>query len=898
MSQVSETEEDSNPLIGAFCSPEDAIICQRIVNALKQAHLNIVLTMERTENIIDEMEKTSVVVLFISKEFSESELFVWVLTISSMEGKPFLPIIVETNFEPVGWFGFQLAGHVYVRWNNNEQDFTRFINNTKTRIDELLPVKIPTASNNDILAKFDLIISQLDDHVGVSKADVDKICQSICESIEACEREQNDPTTLFPVAVEIFLKYNIIMNEINENFIELKENIGKEIIQFLDRTIQNVGEHDPLVNDHKRAQETFTRIFNSLATFPTTIYFLNDDFMMNKSHQAHILFWGARVLSLTCAKSIFYSERDAAKFPDQQIVLQMWLKYIDKNIQLSCYSNLVKVLLGILHNLSANVSLVPIFVDACFPSTILSWLSQKLWNINKTMTFNALCMIYNYARHDKGAEALNSLGAIQLLTERRPILAKLIDKPESSIMFDITLALLCEPENINDQTLKIETILKELLSKTLLASQNSKLIYGSLPLREFFLAFNILFINEEAIRRTLKQTIDDKPIDTNFFSNLLLNTSDLDALAQILLLNVIYRMTSLENIQHQLDQNQLFINKLNDLKNRNSQNIALPRYTASMDTAINGILRNIGKMETSPKMEAELKKAFHSYSISTKKKVMISYTHENSGFCKALVDQLKKNPQINVWVDYEQLTEVNDDSHEHIVRAMQLADKVICILTKDYFASGPCKSELGYAVKRLKLIETNALIPIHIGKKYKPPDNWDYQLINIQYLRFNDYPGFDSRIRPPDNDQSFIEIIEKLQHRIVADEKIQSDVNDANRDDNDNIKRVAAPTIFFSQWRKEHIDQWLASIPVPYQLTKLCIFTNTKDLLEYACDLRDHEDANYIDMKERFIEEYKFPLKRKDFLLFRDAFKQLLHNNQSENQPENNSVQSAVCTLL
>jgi len=51
-------------------------------------------------------------------------------------------------------------------------------------------------------------------------------------------------------------------------------------------------------------------------------------------------------------------------------------------------------------------------------------------------------------------------------------------------------------------------------------------------------------------------------------------------------------------------------------------------------------------------------------------------------------------------------------------------------------------------------------------------------------------------------------------------------------------------------------------------------------------------------MKERFIEEYKFPLKRKDFLLFRDAFKQLLHNNQSENQPENNSVQSAVCTLL
>ena len=480
---------------------------------------------------------------------------------------------------------------------------------------------------------------------------------------------------------------------------------GAEISTFLDRTIENTVEHNPFVEDYKRAQETFSRIFNSLATFPTTIYFLNEDFMLKKNHQGRILFRGARVLRLICNQLIFNGEQDAVKFPDQQIVLHMWLKYIDKNIQLPRRIILVEMLLGILWSLSANVSLVPLFVNACFPSTILSWLSSKLGNIDKKMKFHALCMIYNYVRHEKGAEALNLLGAAEILNSRRNDLIKSMDESESSIVFDITLALLYQPENINDETLKIEPILEELFSKTSSASKNTGLRYGVLPLTEFLLAFNILFINEEVIHKSLEKTID-----MNFFPDLFLNTRNLDTLTQILLLNIIYRMTLLTNIKHKLDQNEMFVNKLNDLKNQNIQQIALPKYTVDMQSAINGILRNLGKIEQNPEMDASLKKAFRQYSKSKKKKVMISYTHANEGFCKALVNELKKDSQMDVWVDYERIQEINSHAFKYIEHAMNVADKVICILTKDYFASQSCESELSYAINDLKLITKDALI--------------------------------------------------------------------------------------------------------------------------------------------------------------------------------------------
>ena len=484
MDQVNEMNSDSNPKIGVFCSRLDSIICQRIVNALKESNFNISLNMDIEEkdqdqdqdetfnsvgNLIDALEGASVALVLISRNYARSNICNMVLGFSSMQAKPVLPVIIEKDYEPVGRVGFLLAGHSYVRWHDNGE-FSCFINDIKKHIKELLPVHIPTASESDILAGFNSIINLFDNSEG-SKADVDEIYRSICKCMKSTEAKTEDSKTLLPIAVEIFLKYNAIMGRIDDRFVELNEHTGAEISSFLDRTIENAAEYNPFKGNHKQARELFSRIFNSLATFPTTIYFLNDDFMLKNDSHGRILFWGARVLQLTCYGLIFNSEKDAAKFPEQQIVLQMWLKYIDKNIQMSSRTILVEMLLGILWNLSANVSLVPFFVDTCFPSTVLSWLSRKIWNIDGKTIFRALCMVYNFARHDKGADALNLLGTTELLKHREHVLRKLTDSPDASTVFDITLALLYQPENIDDETLKIEPILKDLLSKTLSTSR-------------------------------------------------------------------------------------------------------------------------------------------------------------------------------------------------------------------------------------------------------------------------------------------------------------------------------------------------------------------------------------------------------------------------------------------
>jgi len=301
---------------------------------------------------------------------------------------------------------------------------------------------------------------------------------------------------------------------------------------------------------------------------------------------------------------------------------------------------------------------------------------------------------------------------------------------------------------------------------------------------------------------------------------------------------------------------------------------------------------------------------------------MVSYSHENGGFCKALVDKLKKNSQLAVWVDYERLGKVNGDQYDHIVQAMKAADKVICILTKDYFASEPCKSELSYAFTRLKLTENDALIPIHIGKKYKLPDSWDFRMINTQYIRFSEYAGFDSKVGPTGDDPSFMETIEKVRHRILSDVKEEkasnvkshhdahnSDIILSKIDDEENSNSILpdiAPTIPLLEWKKEHIAQWLASIPVSRKLTVLYNFQSVKELLAFARDLKEHEDVHYTDIKEEFQKKYGFPLQRKDFLPLRDAFEQLLKSNQPVNELKTQTtmrdgtdlVQSRFCVIL
>ncbi|CAF1649215.1 unnamed protein product [Adineta ricciae] len=738
MFEDTDDNASSKQSIQAFYSHLDSTTCERIVEELRAKNFTISTHELHKENEVREtifeiifknLRDTSVVLVFLSTNFSLLESSNLIFYLSSSDGTPLLSLIIEKDFEPVDELGVLVARYAYVRWSG-DLEVASFIDDVEKQIRELISPHIPTKPDCDVLAKLDSILDILDEEDN-SKVNIDEICQSLCVTLKSTKENIEDPKQLLPIAVEVFLRYNLIIGKNDDPFIKLSEDIDSEIDSFLQKSLLDAEKHDPFGDDHKRAQMTFSRVFNSLATFPTTIYFLDKGFMLKNSKHARILFWAAKILLIASTRRLFNTEQDAVKFPQQQIVLQMWLKYVDENTQSFYYTNLIPMLLTIFQNLSANVGLVPLFVDACFPSTVVSWLSSINWMLNNELQLFPLSIIYNLARHNRGNK----------------------NRADADTLYYNTLALLYKPENVHDEAVEIEPILKQLLSKTLSAFRDPKLTYGTLHLREFFLAFNILFINEELITKTLKQTVDGKSIDANFFMDMFTSTLKEDILAQTLLLNIMYRITSTKSFKHQIKENHVSMNTLKKLKSKSMKNIYLPRYTVDLLTAVNGILRNLNMKEQSSTNKPEKKEAFSNQSNLIKKKVMISYSHQNSGFCKTLSSKLEEDSQLSIWTDSKR------SGHNYvwkdIATAMDNADVIICIVTQDYVGSESCMGEFRYAIEDLDMKSKNGLIPILIGRNYKLPGHVAIPMKGPDYIRFNAYKGFDMEVAPSTQDDSF-----------------------------------------------------------------------------------------------------------------------------------------------
>ncbi|CAF1339487.1 unnamed protein product [Adineta ricciae] len=919
MFEDTDDNDSSKQSIQAFYSHLDSTTCEQIVGKLRAKNFTISTHELHKENedreiifdnIYENSRKVSVVLVFLSTSFSQSKSSNTIFYLSSSSGIPLLSLIIEKDFEPVEELGVLVARYGYVRWSD-DPEVASSIDDVEKQIRELIPPHIPTKSDCDVLATLDSILDILNEEDN-SKVDIDEICQSLCVTLKSTKENIEDPKQLLPIAVEVFLRYNLIIGKNDDHFIKLSKDIGSEIDSFLQKSLLDAEKHDPFGEDHKRAQMTFSRVFNSLATFPTTIYFLDKGFMLKNSNHARILFWAARILLIASCRRLFNTEQDAVKFPQQQIVLQMWLKYVDENTQSFNYTNLIPMLLAIFQNLSANVGLVPLFVDACFPSTVVSWLSSITWMLNDKLQLIPLTIIYNFARHKSGVDALNQLGTIEILQIRQPFFKSNTARPDANTLYHITLALLYKPENINHESVEIEAILKELLSKTLFTFQDPKLTYGILPLREFFLAFNILFINEELITKTLEQTVDGKSIDANFFMDMFTNTLKEDILAQTLLLNIMYRITSTKSFRHQVKENHVFVNTLKKLKSKSMKNIYLPRYTVDLLTAVNGILRNLNMKEQSSTDKSVKMKVFSNQSNSIKKKVMISYSHQNKGFCKALSSKLEEDSQLSIWADWKRSG--HNYAWKDIGTNMDKADVIICIVTQDYVGSQNCMCEFRYAIEDLDMKSKNGLIPILIGRDYKLPGHVAIPMKGPDYIRFNAYKGFDMEVAPSTQDESFTSKCQAVRDRILYgsnEQDIEKDKTVVSKTDDNKTntiepKIVTAPTKPVHEWTEQDIAQWLASIPVPHELTALCKFQSVEELLDYAHDFKVNETIIYVALKDEFKDKYGSTLQRKHYLSLKNAFEQLLVDNQSKDelnvqkssQTQTNTITSRSCMLM
>ncbi|CAF1536758.1 unnamed protein product, partial [Didymodactylos carnosus] len=113
--------------------------------------------------------------------------------------------------------------------------------------------------------------------------------------------------------------------------------------------------------------------------------------------------------------------------------------------------------------------------------------------------------------------------------------------------------------------------------------------------------------------------------------------------------------------------------------------------------------------------------------------IMISYSHANAQFCKQLVNEFKKHDkQLDIWVDFMYSHFI--DIWEEIASAIEKADIVLFLLSKDYFDSKSCRQEVAYATDTLR----KRFIPIYIDQGYQCGGWLGIRIAGLKYICFGD----------------------------------------------------------------------------------------------------------------------------------------------------------------
>ncbi|CAF1258799.1 unnamed protein product [Rotaria sp. Silwood1] len=149
-------------------------------------------------------------------------------------------------------------------------------------------------------------------------------------------------------------------------------------------------------------------------------------------------------------------------------------------------------------------------------------------------------------------------------------------------------------------------------------------------------------------------------------------------------------------------------------------------YVGSIRQSANGILFNLDLIQQShlpskPDIDDHIDGV----------KVMISYSHKDSAFCRRLVNTLKDQVQGDLWVDFIKLEPPYEDDWEEIAEAISNCDVVAMIVTADYCSSKSCRREVIHSDKRNK-----PMIPIYQGSEYEPDDWFEIRAGSATWVRF------------------------------------------------------------------------------------------------------------------------------------------------------------------
>jgi hypothetical protein len=159
-------------------------------------------------------------------------------------------------------------------------------------------------------------------------------------------------------------------------------------------------------------------------------------------------------------------------------------------------------------------------------------------------------------------------------------------------------------------------------------------------------------------------------------------------------------------------------------KETNNQKIAsdqyVPRYMENVGKAATGLLANIDELAhpTTEQVNRTAAAVVAAPVTNNNKKpmIMISYSHEDTEFCKQLYEAIRKR-EYDVWIDFDFLK--TGDLWEQIAAGMKHANLILCLISEDYCKSKSCRLEATYALEKLQA--NKPIIPVMI-RKHELPD--------------------------------------------------------------------------------------------------------------------------------------------------------------------------------
>ena len=180
------------------------------------------------------------------------------------------------------------------------------------------------------------------------------------------------------------------------------------------------------------------------------------------------------------------------------------------------------------------------------------------------------------------------------------------------------------------------------------------------------------------------------------------------------LVNILWSLSFQEKYKQKLKKastkfKELIQNLREETNEKIPPNQYVPQYIESIQKTVTGLLFNIDEL-VHPATE-QIADTSTILDNNQKPMIMISYSHENTNFCKQLYNEILKRGY-DIWIDFKYLK--TGDLWEQICAGMKRASIIVCLMSEEYCKSKSCRWEATYALDKLQA--TKLVIPVFLQK--------------------------------------------------------------------------------------------------------------------------------------------------------------------------------------